>query len=147
MPNQTIISVPTNFEDFKQVRNFTARFVEKLDILFGFRSSEGYELAGTAESFATTLSSLIAEVNRVATVAEDSLNSTTEELSLSLDTQQETISTIQQGTFIADLSYSVRTMPAAYSQSTEQDLANDVKLVADKLDSVLAVLRSAGILS
>lgn len=137
MPNSTLVSVPAKFDDLKQLRVFVVKLIEKLDIVLGYRGSAGYETAGTAESLTTitlnTLNEAISEVEQTI----DSLTAIIEDLSEV---------TYKSETAIIDLSYTAPTISATYSQAEVQGIADDVATVADKVDELLAALRTVEII-
>lgn len=140
MANQTLVTVPTKFEEFKQVRAFAVKLVEKLDLVLGFRGSAGYEEAGTAQALVeTTLVSLAQDFDEFETV---------------IDAVRRDISALQSGvnsykttTSIADTTYTAPTVSATYTQSEVQDIVDTLEIVSDKFDSLLAVLRSVEIIA
>tara|TARA_Y100000310_G_scaffold344892_1_gene460284 strand:+ start:3014 stop:3469 length:456 start_codon:yes stop_codon:yes gene_type:complete len=151
MANQTIISVPTNFADFKQIRTFVIRLIEQLDIVLGYRSNSGYEVSGTAS---TLLADVVSEnteqqlkFGTELSTLTDALNQFIIATNEAFEEVNDTLDTIQQGTIIADLSYTAPTVSATYNQSEVQGIADQLQTTSDKLDSLLAVLRAAEIIS
>lgn len=151
MANQTIISVPTNFADFKQIRTFVIRLIEQLDIVLGYRGNSGYEVSGTAS---TLLADVVSEnteqqlkFGTELSTLTDALNQFIIATNEAFEEVNDTLDTIQQGTIIADLSYTAPTVSATYNQSEVQGLADQLQVTSDKLDSLLAVLRTAEIIS
>lgn len=151
MANQTIISVPTNFADFKQIRTFVIRLIEQLDIVLGYRGNSGYEVSGTAS---TLLADVVSEnteqqlkFGTELSTLTDALNQFIIATNEAFEEVNDTLDTIQQGTVIADLSYTAPTISATYDQSEVQGLADQLQVTSDKLDSLLAVLRTAEIIS
>lgn len=139
MANETLVNVPTKFEDFKQVRAFAVKLIEKLDTVLGFRGSVGYEEAGTAEALTEqTLASLAETVEEFEVV----LDAIREEILAT----QDSINQYKTTTVIADINYTAPTVSAGYVQAEAQGVANAVEAVSDKLDVLLAVLRAVEII-
>lgn len=140
MANQTIISVPTKFEEFKQVRAFAIKLVEQLDIVLGYRGNDGYQTeTDAADTTELTLTSIAATAF--------ALEAELDAVVARIDATENDINTIQQGTSISDTSYTAPTRSAGYVQAEAQGVADDLETVSDKLDTLLGVLRSAGILT
>ena len=147
MANQTIIGIPANFENFKQVRSFAVRLIEKLDIVLGYRGNTGYEETGTAETLVSSLQASLDQVAEEAVAAVDSLTAAISEVQTSITDLTTLIEQIQAGTAITDLSYTAPTISGTYVQAEVQGLANDINAVSDKVDELLAILRTADIIS
>ena len=143
MSNQTLVSIPSKFENFKQIRQFAVRLVEKLDVVLGFRSTTGYETAGTAEAYAATIIDLISQN----TLAIDAVVDSVEAVQSSIDDLVAAIDSMRLAVAISDLAYTAPTISAVYNQSQVQGLATNLEAVSDKLDTVMAVLRTAGVLA
>lgn len=131
--------MPTKFENFKQVRAFAVKLIEKLDIVLGYRGTVGYEEAGTAAALTQ--------------VTLESLAETVDEFELALDALREEINTLREDinqykttTAIADTTYTAPTISATYNQAEVQGIADTVETVSDKLDTLLGVLRSVEII-
>lgn len=139
MANETLVNVPTRFEDFKQVRTFAVKLIEKLDIVLGYRGTVGYEEAGTAEALTEiTLDSLAETVDEF----ENELDAFREDL----NTLTEIVNQYKTTTSIADTSYTAPTVSATYTQAEVQGIADSLETVSDKLDTLLGVLRSVEII-
>lgn len=139
MANETLVNVPTRFQDFKQVRAFAVKLIEKLDIVLGYRGTVGYEEAGTAETLTEVTLTSLAE--------------TVEEFEQVLDAFREDLNGLSDGinqykttTAIADTTYTAPTVSATYTQAEVQGIADSLETVSDKLDTLLGVLRSVEII-
>jgi hypothetical protein len=140
MANETLVSMPTKFEDFRQVRAFAVKLVEQLDIVLGYRGTVGYEQAGTASTLTkTTLASL--------TETADEFSQVLDEFREELVAITESIEQYKTGLSIADTSYTAPTISVLYVPAEVQGIADSLESVSDKLDSLLAALRGVEILS
>lgn len=140
MANETLVSMPTRFDDFKQVRAFAVKLIEKLDIVLGYRGTVGYEEAGTAEALTEVTLTSLAE--------------TVEEFEQVLDAFREDLTGLSDGvnqyktaTAIADTSYTAPTVSGTYVQAEVQGIADSLETVSDKLDTLLGALRSVEIIT
>lgn len=139
MANETLVNVPTKFQDFKQVRAFAVKLIENLDTVLGYRGSVGYEEAGTAEVLTEeTLASLAQTVEEFDQV----LDAFREDLTA----LNESINQYKTSTTIADTTYTAPTVSGTYNQSEVQGIANTLETVSDKLDTLLGVLRTVEII-
>jgi len=139
MANQTIVSVPTKFQEFKQVRAFAVKLVEQLDLVLGYRGAVGYEEAGTAEQLTQqTLASLSEAVSDF----ESALDAIRDDLNVIRDS----IVSYQSGVTITDIAYTAPTISGAYVQAEVQAIADEVETVGATLDSLFAALRAVNII-
>lgn len=147
MSNQTLVQIPLDTTtDPERLRIFLLRLIEKLDVVLGYRGNDGYvsqsELARTDQEINIadlTLIGLAQEIQRLFEIT----TANTEAISDNSDNIEE----IQQGTSVADLSFTQVTPSAGYVQSEAQDVADQAKNAGDKIDELLAILRTAGIIS
>lgn len=139
MANSTLVNVPTRFEDFKQVRAFAVKLIEKLDVVLGYRGTVGYEEAGTAEALTqvtlTSLAETVEEFEQVLDAFREDLTGTATD-----------IDQYKTTTAIADTSYTAPTVSGTYVQAEVQGIADNLETVSDKLDTLLGVLRSVEII-
>jgi len=134
MPNQTLVAIPPKIDNPKDLRTFLIRLVERLDVVLGFRGNEGYS---TIEQSAN-LAGQIKEVR-------DNLATAVKDLDSRVTSNTDAIDTLTPGTEVASLSLTAVAPSASYTQSEAEEVANQVKAVADKVDEILTVLNSATI--
>lgn len=147
MPNSTLISVPTKFEEPKQVRAFVLKLVEKLDIVLGYRGASGYEAAAATAELANVTLATLAEANNVIRASVDELR---ESIEFSQDaTNQNTtaIAALKSSATVTDTAYSAPAISATYSQSEVQAIADNLQTVSGALDDLLAALRTTEIIA
>ena len=146
MPNQTLVSVPTKFQEFKQVRAFAVKLVEKLDVVLGYRGTIGYEEQGTAEALVeVTLASLATDFDAFK-LSIDSIDEAIILLQEDVSIIQETLEALKTGVAITDTNYSAPTVSVTYTQAEVQGIADTLETVSDKLDTLFGALRSAEII-
>ncbi len=146
MANQTLIAIPAKFDNFFQVRTVLLKLVENLDIVLGFRGSDSYAsvnalgvVQAQIQQQLTTLNQLIsqevmAQIDANQQIVTDSL----EEITVRLDD-------IQAATPVTALTYVAPAISAAYVQAEVQAIANNLQIVATKVNQILTVLVAAEI--
>ena len=151
MINQTLVGIPANFENFKQIRIFLLRLIERLDIVLGYRSTEGYASAAEVTSVITATKEDLITLKEATEQSLDSIDTLLETLETTLSDLSDAFNTfvevIQAGTVITDINYTAPTIGATYSQAEVQGVADSVEDVSDKVDELLNILRTAGIVS
>jgi len=141
MANETLISVPTDLP--VEVRQFLVRLVGRLDQVIGARAND--PAAG-----ATDLAAAVAQLNARSQSIQLTLQAfATGQATAALGTANEytdgKIEDLEQPP-IADLGYTAVTVSGSFVQAEVQQIASDLQTVADKLDTLLAALRTAGLL-
>ena len=136
MPNETLIAVPIKLDNPRELRLFLAKLVEKLDVVLGYRGDSGYV---TSDQFQADLQQFGGQTS---TLAER-----VEQLENAVATAQEQLEQVLAAATVAEIEAVSRTAAATYDQSNVQDIADDVKTVADKVDELIGILTTAGILS
>lgn len=151
MANQTLVSLPPKIDNFDQLKLFLAQLIEKLDIVLGYRGSDKY--ASVADLAALNLNELQQQVTD-AIAAIETLDGQVVELQAADVALQEVdaeltgrLDVVQAETAIVDIAYAGVTVAALYSQAQVQGIDDQLKATSDKLDSLLAILRTAKVLS
>jgi hypothetical protein len=148
MANESLISVPSSFKSFVELRYFLVRLVIKIDELTGTRAGDPAALSTDVnvaiQQLNQQINSLTITLQSFATnqaaEAESNANDYTDlQIDLAVANLEQTVE--------ADLSQTVVTVSAGYVQAEVQQIANNVLLIADKVDNVLAKLRLAGIIA
>jgi len=144
MSNQTIVAVPTKFEEFKQIRAFIVRLVTELDIVLGYRGEDPYVTATTLTTTGSSSSRTVGEQLEELKKAIEELESV---VATGDATTLERLDTIQALTPIVDHSYTAPTAGVGYSQAQMQDTVDNLALVNDKLNELFVILRTASIVT
>ena len=169
----TKIQVPSNVADPIVLKRFLNTIVEQLDLAFGYRGNTPFVseadlvatqgnltvinanlLAANAAALAALkqaeeeLEALIADGDASTLSSANSYADTGDTTTLSsAHSYTDTNSTDNpEQAAIADLGQTTTTVSATYVQTEVQAIADDLKSAADKVDVVLAALRSANII-
>ena len=134
MSNQTLIAVPTNLDNGRELRLFLTRLVEKLDVILGYRGSETFT---SNPQFAQDLHQFSAQTNTIA----NRLTQTETTLAEAIQALDE----IQTAQTIDTLVLTLISASATYDQANIQAIADAVKETGDKVDAIIGVLQNAGI--
>lgn len=147
MRNQTIVALPARFDEFKQVRTFAVKLIEQLDRVLGYRGDNPYvteeELSSAADATGLTLAELIVELRQTV----DQLLSQDQLLADAVALAEGRLDTIQAGTALADDVYAGGTASATYSQTELQDTMDALLALSASHNNLLAILRTAEIIS
>lgn len=150
MVNETLIQIPIDLNDPKRLSIFLKRLVEKLDIVLGFRGSDKYVAQSELDTTNNAVSGAMLTLSQVQDLLEATILRLDEELAELTETvtdNTDRLDTIQDGTTVADLSYTAITASAGYVQSEAQAVADQLETTSDRLDALLAVLRIGGLIS
>lgn len=143
--NATLISIPPDVAKEIVLKRFLSALVEKLDTIFGFRGEGSPFVTDAAlEDGILTLQELIDAAEAAAKAAAEEAAATAKEEAIAYANANFTNNPIQSA--IADLAYTAPTVSAGYVQSEVQGIADDLETTSDKLDTLLAALRTANIL-
>jgi hypothetical protein len=129
MASKTFIQIPSNVDNPATLRRFLSELVLRLDIAFGNRAQSPFASTSSLDAVTTTLSTVHEKVGPMQTL---------------LDVYSEGFNQPAQ----ASLNFPpVPDIDSSYNEAQVQQLANDVKVLANKIDSLLVVLRNAKIIS
>lgn len=162
MVNSTFISVPLNVDDPVTLRRFLETLVLKLDEAFGNRGNEPF---ATESSFNAATDSVTQAINDL--IAEDKLFVKLDGsrliyaplkyatgVSASTDADLANVAYVKgnstnnpKQSAISDIAMTAITRASAYDQAEAQSVADELKVVADKVDTILSALRSSSIIS
>lgn len=150
MANGTLIAVPPNVDSPQALRLFLTRLIEKLDIAFGYRGNTSFVTQNDIASLASsdTLQKSIQELTQTGQSIFDQSKEYTDE---EIEAVNETIENLSftnnpEQAPVSDSSVAPLTMLGSYDQPQQQQLANDVIAIQDKVNEILVALRAAEIL-
>jgi hypothetical protein len=136
MASKTFIQIPSNVDNPAILRRFLSELVLRLDIAFGNRAQSPFASTSSIDTIHTTLGTVDAVLG---TVSEKVAT-----LQTLLDIYSEGFNQPAQ----ANLNFpTAPTIDSTYNASQVQQLANNVKVLANKIDNLLEVLRNAKIIS
>jgi ElaB/YqjD/DUF883 family membrane-anchored ribosome-binding protein len=139
MANETLVPLPTKFKDFKQIRTFLVKLIEKLDVILGYRGNSGYESASSAtatnELTLAALSEALEDLSKEFDAVDSKVNTISE------DTDQ-----YKSGVAVIDLSYTAPTASAVYDQAELQGVMDQLQTTSERFDELLSALRGVEII-
>jgi hypothetical protein len=133
------IQVPVNVTDPLVLRRFLSTLVEQLDIAFGYRGNTPFVATQSLEATqgnVTVINANLVKLNQDLLAALTAANAYTD---------NNTTENPEQAA-IVNLDYGVGTV-ATFGLPEVKPLVTDIDAVSDKLDIILAALRSAGIVA
>lgn len=150
MASKTFIQIPSNVDNPATLRRFLAELVLRLDIAFGNRAQSPFVSTSSLDEVHTTLDTVHATLDTVhatlndATTTLGAVHEKVATLQTLLDVYSEGFNQSAQD----DLDFpAAPTIDSSYNKAQIQQLANNVTVLANKIDSLLVVLRNAKIIS
>ncbi len=143
--NSTKLQVPVNLESPVVLRRFLQALVEQLDVAYGYRGDDKFI---STSAFLGSSSIILEELAKSNSILAQAIVQAAEATLLAANEYTDENSTKnEEQAAIVDLSYTAVTRGALYVQAEAQQVADDVQTHADKLDTILAALRSADIIT
>lgn len=129
MASKTFIQIPSDVQNPAILRRFLAELILRLDIAFGNRARSPFASTSSLASVAgavSTVNDQVATLQTLLDVYTDGFNQPAE----------------------PNLNFGpAPDISPTYSESEVQLLANNIKVLADKVDDILAIMRNAKIIS
>lgn len=136
MSRNSLIRVPVKFDNHEDLARFLQALVEKLDVVLGNRADTPF---ATVEALAAL------EADTESAVGE--LSSGTSTTLAGLAERTTALENLLEQPVVVDISITPITASVSYIQAEAQQVADDVVALGDKVNAILATLRSAKIIS